>query len=57
MLERTIINIFLPKSHNVCFGYSKEPSHCDGSFEYPKQIFVVEKEEGNFSFIDSYLEA
>ena len=23
-----IVNIFLPISFNICFGYSKEPSHC-----------------------------
>ena len=23
----------------ICCGYSKEPSHRDGSFEYPKHMF------------------
>ena len=25
--ERKIVNIVLPISFNICFGYSKEPSH------------------------------
>ena len=31
--------IFLSISLNMCFGCSKEPSHRDGSFEYPKHMF------------------
>ena len=30
--------IFLFHNQNVCCGYSKEPSHGDGSFEHPKQM-------------------
>ena len=30
--------IFLFISLNMCFGCSKEPSHWDGSFEYPQHI-------------------
>ena len=26
---------------NICCGYSKEPSHCDGSFEHPKHMFEL----------------
>ena len=33
------VNIFLPIIFNICFGYSKELSHCDGSFEYPQHMF------------------
>ena len=29
------------KRLNVCFGCSKEPSHRDGSFEYPKYMFLM----------------
>ena len=25
----------------MCFGYSKEPSHRDGSFEYPKHNKII----------------
>ena len=28
IFERKIVNIFLPVSLNVSFGFSKEPSHC-----------------------------
>ena len=31
--------IFLSISLNMCFGCSKEPSHQDGSFEYPQDMF------------------
>ena len=33
------MNIFLPINLNMCFGCSKEPSHGDGSFEYPQHMF------------------
>ena len=32
--------IFLSISLNMCFGFSKEPSHRDGSFEYPQHALV-----------------
>ena len=34
-----IVNIFLPISFNICLGCSKETSHRDGSFEYPRHMF------------------
>ena len=37
---RKIVNIFLSISLNFCFAYSKEPSHQDGSFEYPQHMLV-----------------
>ena len=37
--ERKIVINFLPISLNICFGYSKEPSHWDGSFKHPKHMF------------------
>ena len=33
--QHKILNIFLPIVFSICFGCSKEPSHWDGSFEYP----------------------
>ena len=30
---------FLPISFNICFGCLDEPSHWDGSFEYPQHMF------------------
>ena len=32
----------------MCFGCSKEPSHRDGSFEYPQHMFWMRNEENNF---------
>ena len=40
-LVHKIVNIFLSVSLNICFGCSKEPSHGDGSFEYPQQMFSL----------------
>ena len=39
IFESKIVNIFLPISFNICFGYPKEPSHSDGSFEYSQHMF------------------
>ena len=33
--------IFLFFNQNICCGYSKEPSHWDGSFEHPKHMLKV----------------
>ena len=38
-----IVIIFLSNSQNMCFGCSKEPSHGDGSFEYPQHMFWLGK--------------
>ena len=38
-VQRKFVNIFLPINFNICFGCSKEPSHWDGSFEYPQHMF------------------
>ena len=32
---------FLFFNHNICCGYSKEPSQWDGSFEHPKHMFKL----------------
>ena len=32
---------FLVLNQNICCGYSKEPSHWDGSFEHPKHMFKL----------------
>ena len=29
------------RNQNICCGYSKEPSHRDGSFEHPKHMFEL----------------
>ena len=41
--------IFLSISFNICFGYSKEPSHRDGSFEYHNICFSWETRKIIFS--------
>ena len=33
----------------MCFGCSKEPSHKDGSFEYPQHMFWLRNKKNNFS--------
>ena len=38
---------FLFLSQNICCGYSKEPSQCDGCFEHPKHIFKLTGKEVN----------
>ena len=45
---RKIVIIFLPLNLNMCFGCSKEPSHRDGSFEYPQHMFWMINEENSF---------
>ena len=32
----------------MCFGCSKEPSHRDGSFEYPQHMFWLRNKKINF---------
>ena len=32
----------------MCFGCSKEPSHQDGSFEYPQHKFWLNNKKNNF---------
>ena len=31
----------------MCFGCSKEPSHRDGSFEYPQHMFWLRNKKNN----------
>ena len=47
---RKIAIIFLSISLNICFGRSKEPSHRDGSFEYPQHMFWLRNKKIIFSF-------
>ena len=46
--EHKIVIIFLPINLNICFGCSKEPSHRDGSFEYPQHMFWLRNKKNNF---------
>ena len=43
------MNIFLHISFNICFWCSKEPSHWDGSFEYPQHMVWLRNKKINFS--------
>ena len=45
-----IVIIFLSVSLNICFGCSKEPSHRDGSFEYPNICFGCKIRKIIFSY-------
>ena len=46
--QRKIVNIFLSIHFNICFGFSKEPSQWDGSFEYPQHMFWLRNKKINF---------
>ena len=35
----------------MCFGCSKEPSHRDGSFEYPQNMFWLRNKKNIFSIM------
>ena len=43
-----IVIIFISISLNMCFGYSKELSHRDRSFEYPQHMFWLRNKKNNF---------
>ena len=47
---RKIAVIFSSISLNMCFGCSKEPSHRDGSFEYPQHMFRLRNKKIIFSY-------
>ena len=47
-IKRKIVIIFLPISLNIGFGCSKEPSHRDGSFEYPQHMLSLRNKKNNF---------
>ena len=45
--ERNFFYIFLTISFNICFWYLKEPSHWDGSFDYPQHMFWMRNKKVN----------
>ena len=58
--QRTIANIFLTIIFNIWFGCSKEPSHGDGSFEYPQHMIWLRNKKiffGDDTFISSSRES
>ena len=44
-----IVIVYLSISLNMCFGFSKEPSHWDGSFERPQHMFWLINRKKSFS--------
>ena len=54
LFARKIVNIFLPISLNKCFGCSKEPSHWDGSFEYPQHMFSLRNKQDIIQYLEAY---
>ena len=46
--ERKIVIIFLPINLNMGFGCSEEPSHRDGSSEYPQHMFQLRNKKNSF---------
>ena len=49
IFEHTIIdNISLSIGFNICVGCLKEPSHWDGSFEYPQHMFSLRNKKKQF---------
>ena len=48
-LSKKIVNIFFPMRFYICFGRSKEPSHWDGSFEYPQHMFRLRNKNSFWS--------
>ena len=47
IFQPKIVNIFLPIIFSICFVCSKEPSHGDGSFEYPQHMFWLRNKKKN----------
>ena len=45
---RKIAIIFLSNSLNMCFGCLEEPTHRDGSFEYPQRMFWLRNKKTTF---------
>ena len=48
LFELKIVIIFLATHLNVCFWFSKEPSHRGGSFEYPQHMFSSRNKKIDF---------
>ena len=46
-LESKTVNIFLSIRLNIVLG-AQEPSHRDGSFEYPQHLFWLKNKKNNF---------
>ena len=51
MLLRLKFGLFLAIRLTVCFVCSKEPSHRDGSFEYPQHMVLMRNKKINLNRI------
>ena len=45
--KRIILAVFLPMNLTIWFVCSKEPSHRDGSFEYPQHMFWLRNKKND----------
>ena len=54
IVQRKIVNIFLPIFFSICFGCSKEPSHRDVSFEYPQHELCLRNKKVIFLLRNLY---
>ena len=43
--------VSLPINLNMCFGCSKEPSHGEGSFEFPQHMFWLRNKKTIFQYV------
>ena len=48
-----IVSIFLSINLNICFGFSKEPSHRDGSYEHPQHMVWSNNKKNKFGAIQT----
>ena len=48
VILKVLFDFALEVWFSICFGYSKEPSHWDGSFEYPQHKFWSRNKKNNF---------
>ena len=49
-VKHKIAIIFLSISLNMCYVHSKEPSHWDGSFEFPQHMFWLRNKKIFFRY-------
>ena len=50
-LNTNLLSINLPIIFKICFGYSKELSHCNGSFENPQHMFWLKIRKTFFNYV------
>ena len=55
IFQRKIVKNFIPIFFSICFECSKEPSHWDGSFEYPQHMFWLINKKIVFVICTQYI--